>query len=226
MADPDMSAEKLNRLVNQFNALKPDLVLIAGDLKSGKKFSNRHYSPAEIAAQLARLKARLGVVAVLGNHDYWHDPDAQTAELRKRAVLVLVNDAIRRGPLVIGGIADEITDHDDAPATFAAMDKLGAGPRILLTHGPDIVPELPGPVAAIFTGHTHCGQIVMPFFGALSYSSRFGDRFACGQILDSGQTLLVGAGLGTSIIPLRYGAPPSLWLVTLGPKRAKEADIE
>ncbi|MEQ1597693.1 MAG: phosphohydrolase, partial [Casimicrobium sp.] len=59
--------------------------------------------------------------------------------------------------------------------------------------------------------------IVLPLIGAISYVSRFGDRFACGLIDDAGQTVVVGAGLGTSILPLRYGAMPDAWLVTLKP---------
>ncbi len=99
------------------------------------------------------------------------------------------------------------------------MDALPDGPRILVTHSPDIVPGLPQPVAAVFAGHTHCGQIALPLIGALSYASRYGDRFDCGDIDDRGQRLFVGAGLGTSILPLRFGAPPDVWLVTIDAKR-------
>jgi uncharacterized protein len=86
-----------------------------------------------------------------------------------------------------------------------------------VTHSPDVVPDLPLPVTAVFAGHTHCGQIAFPYFGAITYVSRYGDRFACGDINDKGQRVFVGAGLGTSILPLRYGAPPDAWLVTLKP---------
>lgn len=218
VAGPDMPPERLDRLVAEYNRLRPDLVLIAGDLISGKRYSNRHYSPAEIAAPLARFRARLGTVAVLGNHDYWHDAPAQAKELQRRGVTVLTNQAVVRGPIIIGGIADEVSEHDDVPATWAAMSRLPQRPRVLLTHGPDVVPDLPDrTIAAVFSGHTHCGQIVLPLIGALSYSSRFGDRFACGRIDDDGLPVFVGAGMGTSIVPLRFGAPPSVWLVTLGP---------
>src|SRR3546814_12171768 len=84
------------------------------------------------------------------------------------------------------------------------MDRLGPGVPLLLTHSPDIAPAVPRPVAAIFAGHTHCGQIRFPFVGAISYVSRYGDRFACGDIRDGDQRVFVGAGLGTSILPLRY----------------------
>lgn len=139
--------------------------------------------------------------------------------MRRHGITVLANQAVQRGPLIVGGVDDDYSGHDDLAATYAAMDVLADGPRILITHSPDIVPGLPGPVAAVFAGHTHCGQIALPLIGALSYVSRYGDRFACGDINDRGQRLFVGAGLGTSILPLRYGVPPDVWLVTIGAER-------
>lgn len=220
VAGPDMSPDRLRAILRRLNRLNPDLILLAGDFHSGKIPATRHYSAAELTAPFAEAKARLGVVAVLGNHDYWFQPEPIARGLRAAGVTVLRNGAVRRGPLVVGGVDDEVTHHDSLKRTWAAMDKLGAGPRILVTHSPDIVPHLPAPVAAVFAGHTHCGQIALPLIGALSYASAYGDRFACGAMTDHGQKLFVGAGLGTSILPLRYGVPPDVWLVTLGPKTA------
>lgn len=162
----------------------------------------------------------MGVLVAPGNHDHWFAPDALRGELEKRGLRVLQNEAIKRGPLVIGGVDDDYSGHDDVPATLAAMDRLGPGVPLILSHSPDITPDVKRPVAAIFAGHTHCGQIRFPFIGALTYVSRYGDRFACGDITDNGQRLFVGAGLGTSLLPLRYNTPPDAWLVTLGPKTA------
>ena len=217
VAGPDMPPERLARLVRRFNALKPDLVLIAGDLVSEKRFATHIYTAREIVAPLGKLKAPFGIIVAPGNHDHWFDPKALRAELEAVGLTVLQNSAVVRGPIVIGGIDDDFTGHDDIPETYAAMASLPDAPRILLSHSPDIVPDLPTPVAAVFAGHTHCGQIVLPLVGAISYVSRYGDRFACGAINDNGQHVFVGAGLGTSILPLRYGAMPDAWLVTLGP---------
>lgn len=220
VAGPDMPPERLRAILRRLNALKPDLILLAGDFHSGKTLATRHYSAAELTAPFAEAKARLGVIAVLGNHDYWFQPEPIAKGMRAAGVTVLRNQAVRRGPLVIGGVDDEVTNHAKLRRTYAAMDALGAGPRILATHSPDIVPDLPAPVDALFAGHTHCGQIALPLVGALSYASRYGDRFACGAITDRRQKIFVGAGLGTSILPLRYGVPPDVWLVTLGPQKA------
>lgn len=228
VAGPDMPPERLVQLVAGFNALRPDLVLIAGDLVSEKRFATRLYTPAQVVAPLGGLRARLGVVAALGNHDHWADAPAYVAALRAQNITVLQNAAVAHGPLLIGGVDDDFSRHDDVPGTFAAMDAISSAARsdtrlltrILVTHSPDIVPDLPSPVAAVFAGHTHCGQIALPLIGPLTSVSRYGERFECGMINDRGQPVVVGAGLGTSILPLRYGTPPDVWLVTLRGPRA------
>lgn len=221
VAGPDMPPERLVRIVGELNRLKPDLVLIAGDLVSEKRSATHIYSPAEVVAPLGGLRAPLGVLVAPGNHDHWFRPDALRSEVEKRGMRVLQNEAVKLGPLIVGGVDDDYSGHDDVPATFAAMDRLGPGVPLLLTHSPDIVPDLPRPVAAVFAGHTHCGQIRFPFIGALTYVSRYGDRFACGDIRDGRQRVFVGAGLGTSLLPLRYLTPPDAWLITLKPKDSR-----
>jgi uncharacterized protein len=218
VSGPDMQPDRLRRIIAQLNNLKPDLVLIAGDLVSEKRLATQRYSAEEIVAPLVALKSRLGAVATLGNHDHWYDPEKIRAQLTSYGIVVLSNEAIVRGPLVIGGIDDDFSGHANIPLTYSEMDKLPKGPRILLTHSPDVVPDLVAPVAAVFSGHTHCGQIVLPLLGAVTSVSRYGNRFACGLIDDKGQKVVVGAGLGTSILPIRYGAMPGAWLVTLGPQ--------
>lgn len=220
VAGPDMPPERLGRIVAELNALKPDMVLIAGDLVSEKRLATHIYSAAEVVAPLGELRAPLGVVVSPGNHDHWFEPDALRAALEKQGLRVLQNEAVKLGPLIVGGVDDDYSGHDDVPKTIAAMDALDPGVPVILSHSPDIVPDLPRPVAAVFAGHTHCGQIRFPVIGALSYVSRYGDRFACGDIRDGKQRVFVGAGLGTSILPLRFNTPPDVWLLTLGPVKA------
>ena len=219
VAGPDMPPERVERIARQLNVLMPDLILVAGDLISEKRTATRLYTEEEVAAPFAAFEARHGMIVAPGNHDHWVDLDAMIAALESHGITVLQNAAVRRGPVVIGGVDDDYTSHDDIPATFTALDALGEAPTLVVSHSPDIVPDLPRPVAAIFAGHTHCGQISLPIIGPISYLSRYGDRFACGMIRDGEQTVFVGAGLGTSLLPLRFDAPPDVWLVTLGPPR-------
>jgi predicted MPP superfamily phosphohydrolase len=70
-------------------------------------------------------------------------------------------------------------------------------------------------VPLMVAGHTHCGQIRLPLVGALVTMSEHNDRYACGVVRERGRTLVVSAGLGTSILPFRLGAVPDVWEITL-----------
>ncbi|TFI56831.1 phosphohydrolase [Sphingomonas parva] len=214
VAGPDMPPERLARIVSQVNALEPDLVLIAGDFIGDRTLATRHYTSAESVAPLAALRPRLGTLAVLGNHDHWRDAAEVSAALAHVGVQLLDNDAARAGPLAIGGLDDDFTGHDDRPRTLARIEAIGGVP-LLLSHSPDPFPNVPDSVALMVAGHTHCGQIRLPLIGAVATDSAYGQRYACGLVRERGKILVVSAGLGTSVLPLRLGAVPDLWLLTL-----------
>ena len=214
VAGPDMPPARLARIVEQVNALKPDMVLIAGDLVSDKRVSTHRYSEDEAIAPLGSLRARFGVVAVLGNHDHWRSTAGIRYALEANRVTVLSNSVIRRAGLIIAGADDDFTGRADPAALARAATPL-KGPVVALSHSPDIVPALPPRFALVLAGHTHCGQIALPLIGRPATMSRYGDRFACGLIREGERTIIVGAGLGTSLLPLRIGAPPDLWLLNL-----------
>jgi uncharacterized protein len=223
VAGPDMPPARVSRIVAQLNALKPDLVLIAGDLISQKSLATRLYTPSEIVTPLRGLRAKFGTIVALGNHDYWAGPAKFRDALSKAGIMLLANEAVKRGTLVVGGVDDKFTGHTNIAATYRAMDAL-PGPRLIFTHDPDIVPDLPAPVAAVLAGHTHCGQINKPWSGEpIRNASRYGMRFQCGDMTDRGQRLFVTAGLGTSVVPFRFGAPPDAWLITFGPSKLASA---
>jgi len=217
VSGPDMPPSRLERIVGQINALRPDAVLIAGDFISDRHLATRVYSYPEIAAPLARLSAPLGVFAVLGNHDHWVNGPEAVQALSAAGVRVLSNEAARAGPLVIGGLDDDHTGRADFGRTLAAMQMAGGVP-VLLSHSPDPFPGLPEDVPLMVAGHTHCGQISLPWIGPLATASRHGKRYACGRINERGRTLVVTAGLGTTMLPMRIGAVPDFWVIELGPE--------
>ena len=214
VAGPDMPPERLARIVGKVNALKPDIVLIAGDLVSEKRTATHIYTPQEVVAPLAALDAPLGVFAVPGNHDHWFDLPGLARELDAHGIELLVNDAVQAGPLVLGGLDDAYTGRADLPRTLAAMDRLSGG-RVIFGHSPDSFPQVPRSVPLMLAGHTHCGQIAYPWGGAPAYLSEYGDRYACGRVDEDGKTIVVGAGLGTSLIPMRLFTRPEIWLIEL-----------
>jgi predicted MPP superfamily phosphohydrolase len=214
---PDMAPERLLRIVEQANALAPDMVLLAGDFIGDRELRTRSYSAEEMAAPLAALRAPLGRFAVLGNHDHWNNGPAVRAALTGAGIRVLVNEAVRVGPLALGGVDDDHTARSDLGRTLVGMQMAGGVP-VLLSHSPDPFPALPEDVPLMLAGHTHCGQIRLPWIGPLATASRHGKRYACGRYDERGRTLIVSAGLGTSVLPFRIGAVPDMWLVELGPK--------
>jgi uncharacterized protein len=217
VAGPDMPPERLERIVVQINALRPDIVLIAGDLVSDKRTATRHYGFAEAMAPLAGLRARLGTYAVMGNHDHWRSTAEAHRALAAAGVRVLDNDAVPAGPLALGGLDDDFTDRAEVERTASAMRAL-PGAKLLLSHSPDPFARMPGDVTLMLAGHTHCGQIRLPLYGAIIHVSDFGDRYECGLIREGGRTLIVTAGVGTSVVPLRLGARPDIWLIRLRPR--------
>lgn len=213
---PDLGPERMARIAAQVNAQEPDLVLIAGDFSGDRTLRTRLYSEDEIAAPLKTLRAPLGVFAVLGNHDHWRDGPAMKRAVIAAGIPVLANQAVRAGPLTIAGVDDIHTGNADIEALTRSAAVL-PGPALVLSHSPDIAPTLPPRFGLVLAGHTHCGQIVLPLIGRIATASRYGERYACGMVRERGRTTIVSAGIGNSVLPFRFGAPPDFWIVTLGP---------
>ncbi|MEO9463314.1 MAG: metallophosphoesterase [Marinomonas sp.] len=217
VAGPDMPPSRLKRIVRQVNALEPDLVMIAGDLVSEKRIATKHYSPEDIVDPLAQLTARYGAVLVPGNHDHWFNWPALSEQLARHDNLtVLVNEAAQFGPIAVGGVDDAFTKRDDLEQTFAQMQPL-TGARVVLTHSPDIFPQVPTNVDLVLAGHTHCGQIGFPWGGAPATMSDFGQQYACGVVEQNGKTLVTSAGIGTSLLPMRLFTQPEIWVIEVRP---------
>ncbi len=217
VAGPDMPPSRVERIVAQVNALEPDIVAIAGDLVSEKRVATRTYSAEEVVAPLEALEAPLGTVVVPGNHDHWFDWNALRDELNASDhVTVLENEAVQIGPLAIGGIDDASIGMADVPASMAKLDQL-EGARIVLTHNPDIFPDIPVDVDLVMAGHTHCGQIAYPWGGAPMIMSDYGELYYCGVFEQHQKTLITVSGLGTSMLPVRLFTQPDIWLIEMRP---------
>ncbi len=214
VAGPETPPSRLARIVRQVNALRPDLILIAGDVEQDRRVTTRVYDAEEATAPLAALRARYGVIAVLGNHDYARfDKTDLPPWLKRQGITVLRNDAVRRGALTIAG-ADDLYHGKYRENRLDHAARSLPGPTVVLSHTPDIAPTLPDRYPLVLAGHTHCGQIALPLIGPLTASSEYGLRYVCGLIREPGRDVLVTAGIGTSVLPLRIGAVPDFWLLT------------
>lgn len=218
-----MAPSRLSGIVDQVNAARPDLILIAGDFVTGHDAKDAAQRVAGLTAPLSRLRAPLGVLAVYGNHDHWTAPVAIRSALAKASIPILENQAVRRGPLAIVGVGDHFSGHDDLARSVKNALQVGGIP-VVLTHSPDIVPELPAHFSFVLAGHTHCGQVVLPWIGPLLNRAPFAQwrrlydpRYRCGIVRDPGRLTIVTAGVGSGTAPMRFGAMPDWWLVTLHP---------
>lgn len=213
---PDMPPERLARTVAQINALHPDIDVIAGDFL-GRSWIGTQYSLAEAIAPFRGLRAKLGVYAVLGNNDL--RPLESDNTLEQAGIHVLLNEARQVGPLAIGGIDGRLAHSQPAldDARHRTYDELERTPgiKVLLGHRPDEFVAAPPFVSIVLAGHTHCGQIVLPLVGALETGSDYGRKYACGVVQEGSKVLVVTAGLGTSHLPLRIGAPSDIWLISI-----------
>jgi len=224
---PDMPLPNVQRIVDTANALKSDVIVMLGDYIARYRFAVERIPDPVWAAELARLQAPLGVWAILGNHDWWYDLAGVRNALAEVRIPLLENQAVLLGPegerVWVAGIGDQIAYRighgrfrgvDDLPGTLAQVTT--DDPVILLAHEPDIFPRLPSRVALTFAGHTHGGQIRVPLIWPAFVPSRYGKRYAYGHVIERERHLIVSGGLGTSIIPARFGVPPEIVHVTLG----------
>ncbi len=230
-----MPLARIQEIVARTNALGADIILLLGDYVTRDDRNIHQVTHAVWAAELAKLKAPLGVHAILGNHEYWDDvrthkdrtiATAGGEALRAVGIPVLSNRAIRLikdgFPFWVAGLDDQIAyrlgnrsflGRDDLPGTLAQVTD--DSPVILMAHEPDIFVDVPARVALTLSGHTHGGQIRI--LGWSPYiPSRYGNRFGYGHIIEDGRNLIVTAGLGTSGPPLRIGVPPEILLIELG----------
>jgi predicted MPP superfamily phosphohydrolase len=209
-----MTPDHARRIVDAINAAQPDLILLPGDFISGWGDPVAGaLDPDEIAAILGRLRAPLGVHAVLGNHDWWHDGPAVAAALERRGIRVLENraTAVDAG-LWLAGIGDRMTGHSRpaqasprsrrrAVAAADARPREPAGPaaraglRVCRPH-----PRRAGRAAGL-------GALIVPGDAPRGWSY--------GWIEHAGVRGWVTSGLGISILPVRFNRRPEWMLFTI-----------
>jgi len=224
---PNMLRPRVAEVVDRTNALGCDLIVLLGDFFAHHPFVTEVVPHAAWAAELARLRASRGVYAIFGNHDWWYDIAGVRAALAGIKMPVLENDALLLGErgnrFWLAGIGDQIAIRvghrhfqgvDDLPATLARVTT--DDPVILLIHEPDIFTKVPERVSLTLAGHTHGGQVRIPFVPPFWAPSEYGARFAYGHIVENDRHLIVSGGLGTSIVPLRLGVPPEIVRIELG----------
>ncbi len=216
---PYIDAAKIDRVVAMTNATRPDLILLTGDYVIKGMLGGHHMPIEEIARHLKPLRARLGVYAVLGNHDHREGGAHIGQVLTLNGMRDLENMPViiprPRGPLYLVGIGDYHSGQSHPPRAFKTVPP--DAQAICFTHSPDSLPILPKTCALTVASHTHGGQVKLPLLGrpAVGFASMYGQRYAIGTIRENGKTMFVSSGIGTSVLAVRFGVPPEISLLTI-----------
>ena len=209
---PHVKPKTVAKIVRRANRQRADVALLLGDYVDPDVPGGERVGPEAVARELARLQAP--AYAVLGNHDWVHAGHAMWAALERAGIEVLENEAVAvPGGPTLAAVADATTRE---PQIGEAL-RDAADPVLLLSHDPDVFPQVPARVALTVCGHTHGGQVDVPLLRRLAIPSRHGDRYAKGHVVEGGRHLYVTSGIGTSRWPIRLRRPPELVVLRLRP---------
>ena len=214
---PYIDEAKIERVVALTNAQRPDLILLTGDYVIQGVVGGNHISIERTATELNALSAPLGVFAVIGNHDRWENAEHITRVLESVGIRVLEDRSVPivrdSDPFYLVGLSDVFTTVPNIASALADVPEDSAA--ICFTHSPDIFPNLPDTCALTIAGHTHGGQVWLPLIGRPIVPSRFGQLYAAGLVRENGKVLFVSTGIGTSIIPVRFGVVPEISILKI-----------
>jgi hypothetical protein len=208
---PFTSRNQIERAVATASRLQPDIIALTGDYIS----HNREYA-APCAEILGRLRARHGVYAVLGNHDHWTDAALITDLFRAEGITVLINQGMR---FEKNGAAFWLAGVDDAMVGLEDLSLALAGSRedemkLVLAHNPIILRRAAREgVDLVLSGHTHGGQVNLR--GERSSADRPRRRLLKGLARLDDTQIYVTRGVGTVVLPVRFGCPPEVSLIEL-----------
>ncbi len=218
------SLKQLKKLTNQINELKPDLIFFTGDLMDEP---NKYTEINQLAQILEELHAPLGKFCIFGNHDhggYGSDLYRKIMETANFTMLLNQSQAVKLmdgSRIYLLGIDDAMLGHPDLPSALKNVPKHHF--IILLSHAPDLADDaLQYPIHWQISGHSHAGQVKIPFFGAL-ITPPFGQKYPEGLYTLGAENqlrLYVNRGIGTTRLPFRFLAKPELTVFTLESKKA------
>jgi len=207
-----VSFNAVYRMVALANRQRPDMVFLTGDYVT---WSRKYIQP--MGEALRHLNARLGVYAVLGNHDLRVDAESVTRTLRSVGIKVLRNASSRldhRGySLWLAGVDEYSYGQSDLSKALRGIPE--GSPRILLAHNPEIISlAAEHQVDFVAVGHTHGGQVKLPGLRSLKSITRPGQEFLEGFVSAGRTQMYISRGLGKVVVPLRIKCPAEIPVYT------------
>ncbi len=206
---------RLNVIVKETMALRPDIVCLGGDYTNGMLFGRGRVPPETICEKLASLVPEHGTFAIIGDHDEIFGATRIISALRHARIEVLVNglasfpfDGL---PIQVVGVS---SDASELPRLLKTVPS--GAPAIILAHDPAAFSSMPAGPYIMLCGHTHGGQIQLPFVGPFVNMSDAPLKWTYGHVAEDGRNLYVTSGLGVSGLPLRIGIAPEIALIEVG----------
>jgi len=208
---PFTSTKHLERAIEATNALRPDIIALTGDYIS----QHRMYA-APCAEVVGKLRARHGVYAVLGNHDHWTDAKLITDLFRAEGIRMLINEGMRMdidgSSFWLAGVDDKMVGLENLPLALAGSADHEF--KLVLAHNPVILRRAAvADVDLVLSGHTHGGQVT--WRAEKSKSGRPRRRLLRGLTRRGKTQIYVSRGLGTVVVPIRYGCLPEVSVLQL-----------
>jgi len=211
--DDKYALERLAKAVELVNRRQSDLIVITGDYFTEEENMNALID--DCRSVLSGLKAPSGVIGVAGNHDYWVNHRRIRQMLDRSGINLLDNQtfAIKRksASLNIVGLSSLWMRKMDIPKAFSED-----GPyHVVLAHNPDTAPFVssfsPG---IMISGHTHGGQVRLPFFGPIINKTRIGRKYSTGLHIYRQMPMYTNRGIGTYLIDFRFLCPAEITTFT------------
>lgn len=229
--------DRLGKAFSSLNKENPDLVLWLGDMIAGSADRQswlgkwipslddllQKFRPSidEVAGAMAQLKPKMGHAAVLGERDLEISEEEVVSELERHGITVVQGD--------ISIFSDPDSDVQVQVLGYGSREEVVRGaaflherlnrylPTIGLCHSPDSFARTRGGPSVILAGHTHGGQVRLPYFGAfvLPLENR---RFDKGWFTEWGQRFFVTSGIGTAVLPIRFLCPPEIVVIEFVPE--------
>ena len=215
---PLVSREFVRRAIDMANSMKPDIFALPGDFVHGKHKHIVQFMPS-FESFFDGAVAPDGIVGTLGNHDHWMGAKLVRNEIAKHTKIKLIDNdriVVRRGgaQLAIGGVGDMWMAAVRPDIAFAGLSD--DVPRIMLSHNPDVAELMEQDVRVDLqlSGHTHGGEIRLPFGPAPLIPSKFGNKFREGLVQGKRNLVYVTRGIA-SVSRARLFCRPEVTILTL-----------
>ena len=199
-------------MVKKVNEQKPDIILLGGDYIVVDIYKNKSMKEDEIIKILSGLKAKYGIFMIMGNHELRLNTWKIITQSIKNTNIKLLQNAnkklqIKDKTIYIVGIGDYSDKKHDISKAFNGVDST---PVIAFTHSPDIFPNIPDYVNITFAGHTHGGQVYIPFYGPLGKPTHLLGIYIKGMYAEGSKKMFVSSGIGNSHLKVRLFNLPEI----------------